>query len=70
MGKTTDVFKNDIFETLKKHYPMLDTDTIQITTSKNGNFISISAVIFAQDKPSLDALYQDLNQHPDIKMVL
>jgi hypothetical protein len=70
MGKATDVFKKDIFAILRKHYPALNTDTIQINFSKNGNFIAISATVFAQDQPSLDALYQNLSQHPDIKMVL
>ncbi|MDF1828070.1 MAG: DUF493 domain-containing protein [Legionellaceae bacterium] len=70
MGKATDAFKRDIFAILKKHYPALNTDTIQLNASKNGNFIAISATVLAQDQPSLDALYQDLSQHPDIKMVL
>ncbi|NCT56608.1 MAG: DUF493 domain-containing protein [Legionella sp.] len=70
MGKATDAFKNDIFSILKKHYPALKTDAIHMNSSKNGNFIAMSATVFAQDQPSLDALYQDLTQHPDIKMVL
>ncbi|MDF1683183.1 MAG: DUF493 domain-containing protein [Legionellaceae bacterium] len=70
MGKATEAFKNDIFAIINKHYPTLKKDAIQINTSKNGNFLAISVTVYAIDQSSLDALYQDLSQHPDIKMVL
>jgi len=70
MGKATGVFKHEITAILHKHYPALHTDHIRTNTSKNGNFLAISVTIHAQDQASLDALYQDLSKHPDIKMVL
>ncbi len=70
MGKATGGFKHDIFAIIHKHYPDLKKDAVQTNTSKKGNFLAISVTVHALDKPSLDALYQDLNKHPDIKMVL
>jgi len=70
MGKATGVFKDDIFAIVHKHYSNIKTDAFQTNASKNGNFLAISVTVHALDQPSLDALYQDLSQHPDIKMVL
>jgi len=70
MGKATGVFKDDIFAIVHKHYPNLKAETFHTNTSKNGNYLAISVTVHALDQPSLDALYQDLSQHPDIKMVL
>ena len=70
MGKATEVFKNDIFAIVHKHYPNIKADAYQTNASKNGNFLAITVTVYALDQPSLDALYQDLGKHPDIKMVL
>lgn len=70
MGKATGVFKDEISAIVYKHYPNLKAKAFQTNTSKNGNFLAISVTVHALDQPSLDALYQDLSQHPDIKMVL
>ena len=70
MGKATEIFEDEIITLIYKHYPDLKTHQIQKNTSKNGNFLAISVTVYALDQASLDALYQDLSQHPDIKMVL
>ncbi len=70
MGTATASFKDEIFTIIRKHYPELNHDLTQINTSKNGNFLAISITVYALDQASLDALYQEISQHPDIKMVL
>ena len=70
MGKATGLFKDEIFAIINKHYPSIKKDALQTNASKNGNFLAISVTVHALNQPSLDALYQDLSQHPDIKMVL
>lgn len=70
MGKLTASFKDEMIAILRNHYPELKDDQIKTNTSKNGNFLAISVTVHALDQASLDALYQDLSQHPDIKMVL
>ena len=70
MGKLTASFKDEIITILDKHHSDLNHETIRTNTSKNGNFLALSVTVHALDQVSLDALYQDLSQHPDIKMVL
>jgi hypothetical protein len=70
MGKVTASFQDEIIAIVHKHYPDLNADLFRTNTSKNGNFLAISVTVHALDQASLDALYQDLSQHPDIKMVL
>lgn len=70
MGKVTASFKDEIITIIHKHYPALGTEQFRTNISKNGNFLAISITVHALDQASLDALYQDLSQHPDIKMVL
>ncbi len=70
MGKATGTFKNEIIAIVHKHYPDLKNNLFRTNASKNGNFLAISVTVHALDQASLDALYQDLSQHPDIKMVL
>jgi len=70
MGKLTASFKDEIAAIVHKHYPDLEANLFRTNTSKNGNFLAISVTVHALDQASLDALYQDLSQHPDIKMVL
>ncbi len=43
---------------------------MDVRASTKGNYISLTAIFEAQSKEQLDALYQSLSQHPDVKMVL
>ena len=52
------------------HYPLTQDSEITSQMSKTGNYQSITAVVYAADQLTLDALYQDLSRHPDIHMVL
>lgn len=70
MGKRTASFQHEVMDIIDKHYPGLNHETVRTNTSKNGNFLGISVTVHALDQASLDALYQDLSQHPDTKMVL
>jgi len=70
MGNLTASFKDEIVAIAHKHYPDLKDEQFRTNTSKNGNFLAISVTVHALDQASLDALYQDLSKHPDIKMVL
>lgn len=70
IGNNHAAFELEIINIAKKHFP--DTKDAAITTqlSQQGNYLSISITVFATDQDTLDALYRELTQHPDIKMVL
>ena len=70
MGKATKTFQDEIVAIIQQYYPELEKNLLQTNMSKNGNFLAISVTVYTLDQVTLDALYQALSQHPDIKMVL
>ncbi len=70
IGKSRPNFLDDISTIIRKHYP--DTQDSAITTqfSLQANYVSITVIIHALDQETLNTLYFDLTQHPDIQMVL
>lgn len=70
IGKTSSTFLQDITTIIRMHYPLTQDNAITSQMSKPGNYQSITAVVYAVDQLTLDALYQDLSRHPDIHMVL
>ena len=70
IGINSSNFTSDVTHIARKHFPaLLDTD-IQIQSSKNQNYLALTITVLAHTQKSLDALYLELTQHPDIKMVL
>lgn len=70
IGKATPNFFTEITEIIKKYFPDILETSISNHLSEKGNYQSITATVYALDQASLDALYKDLTQHPDIHMVL
>ncbi|KTD64136.1 HP0495 family protein [Legionella spiritensis] len=70
IGTNTVQFKVEITTIINKHFPATKEDAIACKDSQNGNYLSITATVYVVDKPSLDALYHELTQHPATKMVL
>jgi putative lipoic acid-binding regulatory protein len=70
IGKKTKVFLDEITALVRKHYPDFDESNLTSQLSAQGNYQAISITVNAQDQQTLDALYRDLTQHPDVKMVL
>jgi len=55
---------------VKKHAPDFDDTTLAMKTSKKGKYLSVTCVIRATSREQLDALYQELCDHPMVVMVL
>lgn len=70
IGLNTANFISDIISIARKHYPDIDTGILKHNASDKGNYTAITLTVRALDQNSLDALYQDINRHPNIKMVL
>ncbi len=70
IGKNHDQFQREIIAIVQKHFSTLHDEQILVKPSQHGNYLALSIVITVHDQASLDALYQELTQHPDIKMVL
>lgn len=70
IGKKTENFLSEISDIARKHFPEILDEAISYQESQKANFLSITITVYVKDQPSLDALYRELTQHPDIKMVL
>lgn len=70
IGSKTSRFATEITAIVKKHFPDTPDEAIRFQESQRGNFLSITATVYAHSQESIDTLYRELTKHPDIKMVL
>ncbi len=62
--------KNEITAIIKKAFPNFKEQDISTQLSANKNFLSITYKVYVENKEEIDNLYQQLTQHPEVKMVL
>lgn len=70
MGKTNIELDLLVIEIISRHAPVIDKEAITTRPSKDGNYLAITVTIEASSKQQLDAIYQDLNDHPHVLMTL
>src|SRR4030095_17045335 len=70
MGRRGDEFAQAIVEVVQLHAPDFDASTLEMRTSKDGNYLSVTATIRATSREQLDDLYRALTSHPLVKVVL
>ena len=70
MGRREDGFAQLVSEIVLRHAPDFDPATIEMRSSKQGRYLSLTVTIQAQSREQLDALYSELSSHPMILMVL
>ncbi len=70
MGATRDGFAQAVLEVVQRHAPDFDGSTLEMKSSKHGKYLSITCTINATSREQLDALYQEMCDHPMVVMVL
>lgn len=70
MGKNEPGFVNAIVEIVRRHAPDFDAGTVELRQSKKNSYLAVTCTIFATSREQLDALYTELNDHPNVVMVL
>ena len=70
MGRTQDGFAQAVSDVVRKHAPDFDPAGLEMRTSKEGNWLSVTATVNATSREQLDNLYRELVAHPMVKMVL
>ena len=70
MGRRTDDFAQAIVEVVLRHAPDFDAATLEMRSSRAGNYLSVTATITATSREQLDNLYRELTAHPLVAMVL
>lgn len=70
MGRAEDDFEALVLEIVSRHDPDFAAENLSVRASRDGNFISITAVIIARSREQLDDLYRELSAHERILMAL
>ncbi len=70
MGKFSNDLDVTVVEIVSRHAPDTHNHTVKSKPSKDGNYLSITVTIEATSKKQLDAIYQDLTDHPHVLYAL
>ena len=70
MGRKQPRFVQAVTGIVRKHAPGFDAATVEMRPSRQGKYLSVTCVVRATSREQLDALYQELCDHPDVVMVL
>jgi len=70
MGRREPRLSQTIIEIVRHHAPDFDPATVEMRTSKKNSYLSVTCTVRATSREQLDALYQELCDHPMVVMVL
>jgi putative lipoic acid-binding regulatory protein len=70
LGRTQAGFAQAVLEIVRSHAPDFDGATMDMKTSRQGKYLSVTCVIRATSRQQLDDLYRALCDHPMVVMVL
>lgn len=70
MGRRQDEFAQVITDIVLRHAPDFHPGTIEMRSSKQARYLSLTVTINARSREQLDALYSELSKHPMVTMVL
>ena len=70
MGRKQPGFAKAVTEIVLKHAPDFDLSTVEMRPSRKGRYLSVTCIVRATSREQLDALYQELCDHPMVVMVL
>ena len=70
MGPKQPGFAQAVTDIVVKHAPDFDPGTVEMRPSRKGRYLSVTCIVRATSREQLDALYQELCDHPAVVMVL
>ena len=70
VGRREDGFAQAVSEIVQRHAEDFVPSTIEMRSSRNARFLSVTVTITARSKAQLDDLYRELSGHPLVMMVL
>jgi putative lipoic acid-binding regulatory protein len=70
MGRREGGFAQGVMQIVLKHAPDFEPASMEMRPSRQGKYLSLTVVVNATSREQLDALYQDLCDHPAVVMVL
>ncbi len=69
-GQSQQGFAQAVMQVVARHDPEFKPASIGMKSSKNARYISLTCSVRATSREQLDALYQELCDHPMVVMVL
>ena len=69
-GQSQQGFVQAVIEVVSHHDPDFQAGTIQAKNSSKARYVSLTCTVRATSREQLDALYQELCDHPMVVMVL
>jgi putative lipoic acid-binding regulatory protein len=70
MGPNVDGFVAAMTHVAARFDPAFDAASIELRSSKAGNYLGITLTVTATSREQLDELYRTLSTHPMVKVVL
>ena len=70
MGRREGGFAQGVMEIVLRHAPDFQPASMEMRPSKKGKYLSLTVIVNATSREQLDALYQELCDHPTVVMVL
>jgi len=70
MGTNNSTFENDMVMIVRKHVADLGESAAKSKPSRTGKYLALTITFTAKSKAQLNDLYREINNHPDVKMML
>ena len=70
MGRRQGGFAQAVMEIVLRHAPDFEPATIEMRPSRKGKYLSLTCIVNATSREQMDALYQELCDHPSVVLVL
>ncbi|WP_232081359.1 MULTISPECIES: DUF493 family protein [unclassified Variovorax] len=70
MGAKADGFVHAITRIAEQFDPSFDAATVELRSSKAGNYLGVTITVTATSREQLDDIYRALTAHPMVKVVL
>ena len=70
MGKANLELDLLVIEIVRRHAPDIKEGAVTTRPSKDGTYIAVTVIVEASSKQQLDAIYQDLTDHPHVLVAL
>jgi uncharacterized protein len=70
MGAQVEGFVDAVVAIAQQFDPGFDAATVELRSSKAGNYLGVTVTVTATSREQLDELYRTLSTHPMVKVVL
>lgn len=70
MGLRVEGFAQTITDLVRERLPEFDPGSVELRSSSNGKWLSITLMVRAPSRDVLQSLYQELSRHPMVRVVL